>query len=43
MRGSGAKAMRPSKAALDRETASRLWDASVELTGVSFDVLRPVG
>jgi NAD(P)-dependent dehydrogenase (short-subunit alcohol dehydrogenase family) len=43
MRGSGAKPMRPSKAALDDETGRRLWDVSEQLTGVSFGALRPVG
>ena len=41
-RGSGAKRMTPVKSALDDDVARRLWDVSQELTGVSFDVLRPV-
>jgi NAD(P)-dependent dehydrogenase (short-subunit alcohol dehydrogenase family) len=43
IRGSGAKPMSPSKAALDDETARRLWDVSEQLTGVPFEMLRPVG
>jgi hypothetical protein len=35
--------MSPSKAALDDETARRLWDVSEQLTGVPFEMLRPVG
>jgi NAD(P)-dependent dehydrogenase (short-subunit alcohol dehydrogenase family) len=43
MRGSGAKAMRPSRAALNSETGRHLWEASARLTDVPFEVLRPVG
>jgi NAD(P)-dependent dehydrogenase (short-subunit alcohol dehydrogenase family) len=37
MRGSGAKAGKPSRKALDQTTAARLWDVSEELTGVKYD------
>jgi NAD(P)-dependent dehydrogenase (short-subunit alcohol dehydrogenase family) len=42
MRGDGAKVQTPAKTALDDDVARRLWDVSQELTGVSFEVLRPV-
>jgi hypothetical protein len=36
MRGKGAKPVAPAKKALDPATAKRLWDVSVELTGVDY-------
>lgn len=42
MRGTGAKPQTPSKQALDDDVARRLWTVSEQLTGVSFEVLRPV-
>ncbi len=36
MRGKGAKPGKPMKKALDQATASRLWDVSEELTGVTY-------
>jgi NAD(P)-dependent dehydrogenase (short-subunit alcohol dehydrogenase family) len=38
-RGKGAKPVRPAKKGLDETTAQRLWDASVELTGVDYPQL----
>jgi hypothetical protein len=42
IRGNGAKVAQPAKAALDDETARRLWDVSEQLTGVRYDLLAPV-
>jgi NAD(P)-dependent dehydrogenase (short-subunit alcohol dehydrogenase family) len=36
MRGKGAKPVAPAKKALDPATAKRLWDVSVDLTGVDY-------
>ncbi len=41
MRGKGAKAVAPARKALDWATAKRLWDVSVDLTGVDYAALRP--
>jgi NAD(P)-dependent dehydrogenase (short-subunit alcohol dehydrogenase family) len=37
MRGTGAKPGKPMRKALDQANASRLWDVSQELTGVTYD------
>ncbi len=42
-RGTGAEPQTPSKAARDDDVARRLFDVSEQLTGVSFDLLKPVG